>query len=232
MKTLILSKENLELSLTEALTIIKPKKYKLEENRLTLNTKKDLTRLAQTKKIYENNKLIHETSFKDRVPEKRPAKHPATIQPKLARTLINLTGIKENQTLLDPFCGTGSILIEASLLKLKPIGVDIDKNMIERAKTNLKYFKQKAKLIQADATKIKIKADAIATDPPFGRSTTVQKNLYKDFLNNAKTILKKDGIMVITFPKKIKITNYKVIKIIPSRINRSLTRYIYILKNQ
>ena len=66
--------------------------------------------------------------FVARVPKNKPKRHPAMLKPKLARLLVNLTGAKKQ--LLDPFCGTGSILIEAGVLGLKPLGSDIDPKMI------------------------------------------------------------------------------------------------------
>jgi tRNA (guanine10-N2)-dimethyltransferase len=40
--------------------------------------------------------------------------------------MINLSQVKEGSLLLDPFCGTGTILIEPSYLKINSVGVDID----------------------------------------------------------------------------------------------------------
>ena len=44
----------------------------------------------------------------------RPAPHPdIALSPRLARTLVNLAGAVPGQTILDPFCGSGTILVEA-----------------------------------------------------------------------------------------------------------------------
>ncbi len=45
------------------------------------------------------------------------------MSPKLARCMVNLTGVKENDLVLDPFCGTGGILIEAGIMGARVIGV-------------------------------------------------------------------------------------------------------------
>ena len=45
--------------------------------------------------------------------------------PHLVRSIINHFGIKKNDTLCDPFAGSGTTLVEGRLLGLKGIGVDI-----------------------------------------------------------------------------------------------------------
>ena len=176
--------------------------------------------------------LLHKTlSFEKRRPHLRPGFAPISLHPKLARAVVNLTRIKPKQTLLDPFVGTGGILIEAGLINCKLIGSDISKEMLKKCRLNLKIFKLKAKLIQEDATKIKISVDAIATDPPYGKASPIKnKNLYTDFLNNAYKILKPKQYLVIITPNiKVK-SKFKIIKTIDYYVHKSLTRKIIILR--
>ena len=55
--------------------------------------------------------------FSKRIKEKnRPKKikkYPHELDSKLTRVMINLTGLKEGETVCDPFCGTGTTLLEA-----------------------------------------------------------------------------------------------------------------------
>ncbi len=66
---------------------------------------------------------------------------------KLARIMINLANIKENQLLWDPFCGSGNILLEGLDLGYKVLGSDIDAKSLDGAKNNIdwavKRFKYK-----------------------------------------------------------------------------------------
>ena len=59
--------------------------------------------------------------FEERRAPMRPFFSPVSLHPKYARYLINTSGTAEGDTLLDPFCGTGGILIEASMLGRKII---------------------------------------------------------------------------------------------------------------
>ena len=51
--------------------------------------------------------------------------YPAMMIPQLARRLINSYGIKDGW-LLDPYCGTGTSLVEASLYGMNAVGCDIN----------------------------------------------------------------------------------------------------------
>src|SRR3989344_5689034 len=62
---------------------------------------------------------------------------------RLAKILINLAQLKPSQTLLDPFCGTGSILQEGVLQGIYSIGVDFDKRTLDQAEKNLEWLGNK-----------------------------------------------------------------------------------------
>ena len=50
------------------------------------------------------------------------ARDHVTMKAGLSRLLVNLAGVREGQTVFDPFCGTGSIAVEAALMGMKTIG--------------------------------------------------------------------------------------------------------------
>lgn len=61
----------------------------------------------------------------------------ASLNPAIAFALNHLAGLDEGDRILDPCCGTGTILIERQLLKLALcIGVDINPKYLEYAKEN------------------------------------------------------------------------------------------------
>lgn len=69
----------------------------------------------------------------------RPARDSKSgmLPPKLARMMINLSGAKTDETLLDPFCGSGTVLMEADLLGFEHvIGSDISAKAIADTKKN------------------------------------------------------------------------------------------------
>jgi tRNA (guanine10-N2)-dimethyltransferase len=172
--------------------------------------------------------------FFERAAHLRPGFHPTSMSPKLARALVNLSGVKKKGTLLDPFCGTGGILLESSIVGCRTIGSDIDGDMLVKAKQNLDHFKLKAKLFKDDALKVKVKTDVIVTDPPYGRGSFKTKKLstlYNSFLSNAYSLLRKNQRLVVVFPNNIFFkSKFKVICCINFYVHKSLTRNIYVLE--
>ena len=75
--------------------------------------------------------------------------YPAKFIPQIPRsTILQLT--KEGDTILDPFCGCGTTLVEAKLLNRNAIGVDLNPIavLVSRAKTN-KLMKEDINLISS-----------------------------------------------------------------------------------
>lgn len=64
------------------------------------------------------------------------------LPPKLAQMMINLTAPKAGARILDPFCGTGVILQEASLLGFESYGSDIEAKLIEMSQTNCDWLQK------------------------------------------------------------------------------------------
>jgi len=51
----------------------------------------------------------------------------------MARSLVNLTQARASERLLDPFAGTCGILIEACLIGIESVGVEVQTRMVERS---------------------------------------------------------------------------------------------------
>ncbi|MBW9220694.1 RsmD family RNA methyltransferase [Methanothermococcus sp. SCGC AD-155-M21] len=180
--------------------------------------------------------------FNKNRPHLRAYFHPGCILPKLARGMVNLARLKENQILLDPFCGTGGFLIEGGFIGCKLIGCDIDENMINGTLLNLKSYNLENNII--DLKKINAQdvipyleslgineVDAIVTDPPYGISTSAKGNV-EDIINNLGSMLKDNGYMVFASSKKIYLENLKLKEIHELYIHKSLTRYVHIYKKE
>lgn len=59
------------------------------------------------------------------------------LPPKLAQILLNLSN---SDTVFDPFCGSGTILMEAVLMGKKAVGSDIEKKHVDGADENLEWL--------------------------------------------------------------------------------------------
>lgn len=195
-------------------------------------------------KLYVGSKIakINRSQFEDRKVQNRPFFSPISLHPKIARALVNLTSVKKDEILLDPFCGTGGIIIEAGLMGIRVIGSDIEEKMIEGCKKTLDFYDIKNnKLYCSDISKIQDyidKVDAIATDLPYGKSTTTKgekmDHLYNRAFESMSKMLKQEGKAVIGLSKKKFIPlaeNYlSLIEMHDIKVHRSLTRYFVVFQ--
>jgi tRNA (guanine10-N2)-dimethyltransferase len=166
--------------------------------------------------------------------EKRPKKikkYPHELDWKLTRAMINLIGLKEGQTVCDPFCGTGTTLLEAESMGIHAIGLDFDEKMYNISKENLDANGYKSKIIKADFSqllKILDEFDGIVTDLPYGTASKSSENpeeLIKKFVS---ILPKRKKIAIMCkkgFEKKLKINPIKKYEIYR---HKSLTRTILI----
>ncbi len=128
------------------------------------------------------------------------------LPPKLARMMINLSGARHDATLLDPFCGLGTVLQEAALLGIEHIaGSDLEQKQVDATKENLEWLirhserseESRQSLASLEMTLKKCDAravsrcfqntffDTIVTEPYLGpvmreRATTVNQKTLKD----------------------------------------------------
>ena len=107
---------------------------------------------------------------RDQVRPARDAKV-GMLPPKLAQILINLCGpLPVNSRILDPFCGTGVVLQEATLMGYVPYGTDLDERMIKYSKKNLEWL-DGDQLVERSPELRRGSARNTRDDRPLGRGT-------------------------------------------------------------
>ena len=183
--------------------------------------------------IFTNNENFFGFSkrVKDQARPKKIKKYPHELDWKLTRLMINLIGLKKGETVCDPFCGTGTTLLEAESMGIHGIGLDFDEKMCEIAKANLKVNRYNSEVIKSEfqgLSKISDRFDGIVTDLPYGTasktSETPQEILKKFFASLPKR--KKVAIMYkkeLDFNSKLRgLKKYHIYR------HKSLTRTILI----
>lgn len=200
--------------------------------------------------ILDDSILISERIFKvpkkhffELKPHKRPFFYPGSMSPKLARGMSNLSRVKKGSIVLDPFCGTGGILIETGIIGARVVGIDIDEKMVDGTIKNLEYCGiRDYDVFKGDARNIELhfKVDAVVTDPPYGISASTagvqSKKIYEDTLFSMQKVIKKDGYICMATPHYLDIdtlishTKFKIIEQYKIRMHKSLTRVISVLQ--
>lgn len=186
---------------------------------------------------------LNKKHFEDIKPHKRPFFYPGSMSPKLARCMVNLSRVKENELLLDPFCGTGGILIEAGLIGCKVAGSDINWKMKNGTAINLRYCGvENFRTFNVDVRELRMyeKASAIVTDPPYGISTSTGdmkgNTIFIEFFTSIYNNMKDDAFLCMASPHYIDLepiansTGFKIMEQYYIKMHRSLTRVITVLK--
>ncbi len=162
--------------------------------------------------------------FGKRSNEKRPFSSPVSLSPELARVLVNLSEVPAGGKILDPFCGTGGILIEAGLCGILPQGSDTKEEMVSGTEENLEEYgiiNHDIRQVDAEKSLENFDPDAIVTDLPYGKASKVEGEIEQKFLD---LIEKLDGKAVFMYDKP-KLgdleAEYEVY------VHKDLTRYIY-----
>ncbi|MFH1375931.1 MAG: methyltransferase domain-containing protein [Patescibacteria group bacterium] len=153
------------------------------------------------------------------------------LPPKLAQIMVNLvcsdqlavsrnfeknsklqTANSKLLTVYDPFCGTGTILVEAALLGYQVLGSDIDARMVEFSKRNLEALNLKGEVFLHDATRSPLSRgqefDIVVTEGDLGppRKTIPEEKVRVKIFNDLRRLYTQFfawlncSRVVITFP--------------------------------
>ena len=150
--------------------------------------------------------------FVARRPSKRPFFHPTAMMPKLARCMVNLSRARPGELVLDPFCGTGSIIIEAALMGCQVVGADISPRMAFGCLLNMRFLDaEPLGVLVADALRPPVRrADRVVADPPYGRSATTAgrevKRLYEEFLPLLPELLPRGHMACLAAPSQLELS--------------------------
>lgn len=163
----------------------------------------------------------------------RPARseEAGMLPPKLARMMVNLARVPSGGTLLDPFCGSGTILMEAALATDAKdiIGSDLEPTQVAASTKNLDWLlaegivpsgdRKRFRLFRSDARHIakRLKPDSVdavvtegslgpllkGSEPQSSLDNTVKElsMLWRETLPVLRSVLRAQGRLVCIWPK-------------------------------
>jgi len=197
----------------------------IAQNNLLIPPNSEILAAFTQKHLYLARTLVvYDSALQQYRDESRPyISSEISTSPKVCRTLLTLAGARPGDTVLDPFCGTGTILMEAAMLGMKVIGIDTEGNQVQGTKSNLIWFGKDSgqqvdfEVIRGDARElanlVTRQVDAVAFEPSLGpiysskphredaetniRDLTV---LYRTVLNQIAQVLRPDGRVAMTIP--------------------------------
>ncbi|MFO7836006.1 MAG: DNA methyltransferase [Candidatus Thorarchaeota archaeon] len=211
--------------------------------------------LLTTNRMYIANTIVlYDSMLQKYRDESRPyVAAEISTSPKICRTLLNLAGARRGDTVLDPFCGTGTLLMEAALLGMHVIGIDLDGNTAQGARSNLQWLERdldekiEYRIIRGDARKadrlIQETIDAVAFEPELGpvfdnppqpkKAKSIISDLtklYTQTLNAVAMRLRPSGRVGMTLPvinavgNQVNVDVYKMTEGTPFSVKKMLRR--------
>ena len=218
---------------------------KIDNVKVKLKEPKSLIRLiAAGDEVYiaiEKFKL-NKKHFEEIKPHKRPFFYPGSMSPKLARCMVNLSRVKSGDLLLDPFCGTGGIIIEAGLIGCKVLGSDINWKMKNGSAINLEYCGVKDyRTVNVDVRELKMyeKVASVVTDPPYGISTSTGDvdgdEIFNEFFKAIYDNMKDDAYLCMASPHYVDLNpmmenvGFELLEQYKIKMHKSLTRVISVI---
>ncbi len=130
---------------------------------------------------------------------------PASLRPTMAAAMVRLAGAGPGQVMLDPMCGTGTIIAEQIIVakqrkagRTEAWGGDLEMNMLRACASNLRAVGP-AVVAHWDARRLPIataSVDRIVSNPPFGKQMATPEEigpLYKAAMREYHRVLKPGG---------------------------------------
>ena len=214
---------------------------KCENIKVKLNKPKSLVRVVafeDTIFIAIEKYHLNKKHFEDIKPHKRPFFYPGSMSPKLARCMVNLSRVKAGQLVLDPFCGTGGILIGC-----KVVGSDVNWKMKNGTAINLDYCGiTDYRTFHLDVRELKMyeKVAGVVTDPPYGISTSTGDidgdDIFKEFFHAIYHNMADDAYLCMASPHYVDLNpmiddvGFELVEQYSIKMHRSLTRIISVIK--
>jgi tRNA (guanine10-N2)-dimethyltransferase len=99
--------------------------------------------------------------------EQRPFQYSSALPPRIARAMVNLVATPGDR-LIDPCCGSGTVLIEAGDMGLEAFGWEINRNVAEQAALNVSHHGQAAWMMVGDGRTARGRWDGAVLDLPYG----------------------------------------------------------------
>jgi 23S rRNA G2445 N2-methylase RlmL len=161
----------------------------------------------------------------------RPTERPGSLRPTVAAAMARLAGPRSTarvpnrdrtrarvpegrstagRILLDPCCGSGTILREAATLGWEPVGGDLDPTAVEGARDNLGrarlFGADRARLFSADVRRLPLtdaSVAAVASNLPFGKQYELQGRPERWFavaLDELARVVQPGGRIVLLVP--------------------------------
>ena len=191
---------------------------------------------------------VGRSEIHSRDPQQRRLDRPIGMSAKYARAMVNLARTRKGDVVLDPFCGSGGILLEAALVGARPVGIDIDAAVLRIAQATVGRYSPGARtrLIEGDSADAPAllrrarvgRVAALVTDLPYGRSSRVagrnKREIATLLVSTGAKLLRSGAGLVATTDSPGELESaaarkFEIEERFSLYVHRSLTRHIFVM---
>jgi tRNA (guanine6-N2)-methyltransferase len=128
---------------------------------------------------------------------------PGALKPTIAAAMLQLAHVRKGMQLLDPCCGTGTILIEGAQIGAVARGGDIQPQAVSAARSNISAAGVLAKVEKWDARVLPLRdgsVDRIVTNLPWGKQISLEEEMaafYRDVCREMERVLAPGGRLAV-----------------------------------
>ena len=159
--------------------------------------------------------------------QSKPYHTSGSMPARLARGMVNLVAPTVG-SILDPCCGTGSILLQAQALGITAFGSDRSQAMVGMTRLNLAHFGYIADVNLLDARQARQRAAAIVTDLPYGRFLQMEEANLRGILDNCARLAPQAVFAAGTdLSDWLEQAGYTEIEVLPVPKGRIFNRFVH-----
>ncbi len=172
--------------------------------------------------------IISRSAQRWRAGVRRPYHYSHALAPRMARALVNLVAAP-GDLLLDPCCGSGTVVAEALADGIHAWGMEISPALAHQAAANLRALRLSPNIFVGDACTIAGSFDAAVVDLPYGHSAPVAPGLHTDILLNLRSQVRRMAVVVGADERRLLrqlgFCIHQEVQVVKGR----LTRHIYVV---
>ena len=172
-------------------------------------------------------KLLSESDGGWTAHNKRPHVTSSSLPTRLARAIVNLIA-SPGDYLLDPCCGTGTIILEAAQMGMNAVGYDINVRMVGATRKNLAHYGLSGEVYLGDARHISGRYDAVVTDFPYGIGLARDMTVDREILGRIRQLAPRAAFVhTRDLSRELVDLGYRIDKVVPAR-KHTMVRKIFV----
>ncbi len=124
----------------------------------------------------------------------KPHPFSSALGAQTARAVANLF-VRGGEAVVDPCCGSGSLLIHAAALGARVFGSDINPKMVGSTRKNLEHFGFSGTITQQDAAEARGQYDILLTNVPYDRMSAIAERELAALVSNVVSLAPRGAVV-------------------------------------